>query len=138
MKRQQVSGGRAQTPIVEGWQLAPEGGAIHPGERTAVIADVHLGYEWARGSAGDCIPAHSLTETVTKLDSLLSRGPIDRLIVAGDLVESTRPCARTALELRRLARWLQARDVRLTILRGNHDRSVGSMAVGFVGSDEGG
>ena len=93
MKRQQVSGGRAQTPIVEGWQLTPEGGAIHPGERIAVIADVHLGYEWARGAAGDCVPAHSLAETLKKLERLLERSPIDRLVVAGDLVESPRPCA---------------------------------------------
>ena len=91
MKRQQVSGGRAQTPIVEGWQLTPEGGAIHPGERIAVIADVHLGYEWARGAAGDCVPAHSLAETLKKLERLLERSPIDRLVVAGDLVESRRP-----------------------------------------------
>ncbi len=32
----------------EGWLLSPEGAAIHRRERTAVIADVHLGYEWAR------------------------------------------------------------------------------------------
>ena len=46
------------------WQLTPEGAVIHPGERTAVIADLHLGYEWARGAAGDCVPAHSLDETL--------------------------------------------------------------------------
>ena len=128
MKRQQVSGGRAQTPIVEGWQLAPEGGAIHPGERIAVIADVHLGYEWARGAAGDCVPAHSLAETLKKLERLLERSPIDRLVVAGDLVESRRPCARTAADLARLARWLGERDVRLVLIEGNHDRSLAWMA----------
>ena len=58
---------------IDGWQLTPEGGALHAGERTAVIADVHLGYEWARGSAGDSIPAHSLAETLQDLESLLGR-----------------------------------------------------------------
>ena len=71
------------------------------GERTAVIADVHLGYEWARGSAGDCVPAHSLDETLARLERLLDRAPIARLVVAGDLVESPRPCRRTAADLRR-------------------------------------
>src|SRR5271157_1665915 len=127
MKRQHVSGGRAQTPIVEGWLLAPEGGAIHPGERSAVIADVHLGYEWARGAAGDCVPAHSLAETQNKLERLLERTPIDRLVVAGDLVESPRPCARTAAELARLALWLDQRGVRLVLIEGNHDRSLAGM-----------
>ncbi len=116
----------ASTPGVtmwESWQLTPEGAAIHPGERTAVIADVHLGYEWARGAAGDCVPAHSLDETRTRLDRLLARAPIERLIVAGDLVESSRPCHRTAADLRRLVDWLDPLGVRLLVLEGNHDRS---------------
>src|SRR5271165_2087124 len=106
MMRQQVSNGRGATSLCEGWRLTPEGGAVHPVERVAVIADVHLGYEWARGAAGDCVPAHSLAETVKKLERLVERSPIDRLVVAGDLVESPRPCARTAADLARLARWL--------------------------------
>ncbi len=70
---QTPSAGRTSIDAFEPWQLAPEGAAIHPGERTAVIADVHLGYEWARGSAGDCVPAHSLDETLSRLDRLLAR-----------------------------------------------------------------
>ena len=59
--------GRTGFSASESWRLAPEGAAIHLGERTAVIADVHLGYEWARGSAGDCVPAYSLDETLSRL-----------------------------------------------------------------------
>src|SRR5262245_62625557 len=70
----------------DSWELTPEGAAIHRGERTAVIADVHLGYEWARGAAGDCVPAHSLVETLGRLERVLGRAAIARLIVAGDLV----------------------------------------------------
>ena len=105
----------------DGWILSPEGAAIHPTERTAVIADVHLGYEWARASKGDCLPAHSLAETVAKLATLLDRGPVDQLIVAGDLVESPLPCRRTAEDLRGLTRWLGARQVSLLLVPGNHD-----------------
>jgi putative SbcD/Mre11-related phosphoesterase len=122
--------------IVGPWQLLPEGGVLHPGERTAVIADVHLGYEWARGASGDSIPAHSLAETVTKLDSLLARGPVERLVVAGDLVESARPCLHTAEEVTRLIRWLLERGVRLVLLRGNHDQCVGAMAGPGFGPNE--
>ncbi|HEV3163268.1 MAG TPA: metallophosphoesterase [Isosphaeraceae bacterium] len=105
----------------DGWLLAPEGAVVHPGERTAVIADVHLGYEWARGSGGDCLPAHSLRETLAKLETLLARARIERLIVAGDLVESSSRCRRTEDDLRRLSRWLAERAVKLVALRGNHD-----------------
>jgi uncharacterized protein len=106
----------------EGWQLVPEGAAIHPGEETAVIADVHLGYEWARGAAGDCVLAHSLEETLSRLSVMLDRARVLRLMVAGDLVESSRPCPRTAADVHRLRAWLAARGVALVVLEGNHDR----------------
>jgi uncharacterized protein len=107
----------------ESWRFTPEGAAIHVGERAAVIADVHLGYEWARGAAGDCVPAHSLDETLARLDRLMGRAAITRLVVAGDLVESPRPCRRTAADLRCLRNWLDALGVDLAVLEGNHDRS---------------
>ena len=105
-----------------GWLLAPEGAAVHPGERTAVIADVHLGYEWARARGGDCLPAHSLDETLAKLAALLARAPaVDRLVIAGDLVESAKPCPRTASDVRKLVAWLRARGVEPALVQGNHD-----------------
>jgi putative SbcD/Mre11-related phosphoesterase len=107
--------------LIDGWLLAPEGGVIHPRERLAVVADVHLGYEWARGRGGDCVPAHSLAETLAKLSSLLARAAIDRLVVAGDLVESPRRCRRTEADLAELTRWLANRGVTLVPLAGNHD-----------------
>ena len=105
----------------DGWQLTPEGAAVHPGERLAVIADVHLGYEWARAAGGDCLPPHSLAETLGKLARLLDRASIGRLVVAGDLVESSAPCRRTAADLRALFGWLLDRGVELIPVLGNHD-----------------
>ena len=110
-------------PMLDGWQFTPEGAAVHHGEQTAVIADLHLGYEWARGASGDCVIAHSLEETVARLTTLLSRSMPSRLIVAGDLRESARPCPRTADDVRRLEAWLADRDVSLLVLEGNHDVS---------------
>ena len=104
-----------------GWLLTPEGAVVHPRERTAVIADVHLGYEWARGHGGDCLPAHSLAETMEKLERLLGRVSIERLVVAGDLVESRRWCRKTERDLDALAQWLRVRGVSLVPLAGNHD-----------------
>jgi metallophosphoesterase superfamily enzyme len=117
----------ATTPALfdgpDGWLLDPDGAAVHPGERTAVVADVHLGYEWARGSGGDCLPAHSLAETLAKLGRVLERAPIaiDRLVVAGDLVESRKFCARTRRDVAALTAWLLDRGVELVSLLGNHD-----------------
>lgn len=104
-----------------GWWLAPERAAVHGAERTAVVADVHLGYEWARGQGGDCIPAHSLADTIQRLDSLFGRVNVTRLIVAGDLVESRKFCRNTEADLARLCAWLDDRGVELIALAGNHD-----------------
>ncbi|MGE3820302.1 MAG: metallophosphoesterase [Isosphaeraceae bacterium] len=107
----------------DGWLLDPAGAAIHPSERVAVVADVHLGYEWAREAGGDCLPEHSLAETISKLEGVLRRAPVDltRLVVAGDLVESPRPCVRTSRAVVDLSRWLGTRGVVLDALKGNHD-----------------
>ena len=103
------------------WLLTAEGAAVHTLEKTAVVADMHLGYEWARGNSGDCVPAHSLDEALSKLDTLVRRFKIERLIVAGDLVESPRFCRGTARDLSRLAEWLGARGIAFLCLAGNHD-----------------
>lgn len=115
----------ARTMIQQGWLLTPEGAVVHPTERVAVIADVHLGYEWSRASRGDMVPAHSLFETLRKLAALRERAEFHRLIVAGDLVESSRPCRRTAEDVLRLRRKLGDWGVELLRLRGNHDPSGG-------------
>ncbi len=87
-----------------------------------MIADVHLGYEWARGRGGDCVPAHSLAETLGKLSpAARTRFSIERLVVAGDLVESRRPCLRTSRDVSALTRWLTGRGVAFHPLAGNHD-----------------
>jgi putative SbcD/Mre11-related phosphoesterase len=111
-------------PVLEGWQFTPEGAAVHLDNQTAVIADVHLGYEWARGFSGDCVLEHSLQETLNRLQILFERTPLSRLIVAGDLIESPRPCDRTADDLRRLSSWLADHRVSLLVLEGNHDLSL--------------
>ena len=109
----------------DGWKLAPEGAAVHPAEKTAVIADVHLGYEWARASGGDCLPRTRWPRRWPSCSSLLGRAPIGRLVVAGDLVESPGPCRRTASDVRSLFEWLDERGVELVPVLGNHDPQTG-------------
>lgn len=104
-----------------GWCLTPEGAAVLEAERTAVVADVHLGYEWSRAAGGDVVPEHSLRETIAKLGRLFDRCDVARLIVAGDLTESASPCPRTARDVERLRHWLSERGVSLVALAGNHD-----------------
>jgi uncharacterized protein len=117
-------------PTFEGWQFMPEGAIVHQAEQTAVIADLHLGYEWARGAAGDCVIAHSLEETLTRFSTLLARVAVSRLIIAGDLLESARPCSFTARDVECLKAWLADRSVDLLALEGNHDLTFSPSARG--------
>ena len=52
-----------------------------------------------------------------------------RLIVAGDLVESPRPCRRTSEDVHRLREWLLRRGVSMLVLEGNHDRGLAHSSV---------
>lgn len=103
------------------WRLAPEGAAVHVERKLAVVADLHLGYEWARGRGGDQIPAHSLNEVITRLARLFDRFPIETLVVAGDLVESPRYCPSTERDLRGLGAYIRSRGATIVALQGNHD-----------------
>jgi putative SbcD/Mre11-related phosphoesterase len=118
-------------PHPDGWLLTPEGAAVHAGERTAVIADVHLGYEWARAARGDVVPPHSLEETLRKLASLCGRADLRRVVVAGDLVESPHSCRRTERDVRALRDWLGERGLELVWLRGDHDPRHAPLPLSF-------
>ncbi len=103
------------------WLLTSQGALVHAGSHTAVIADLHLGYEWARGRQGDLLPAHSLEQTHARLKALFETLPIRRVVIAGDFFESRRPCLRARKEAEALASWIDRQGVDLVALRGNHD-----------------
>lgn len=111
-------------PGPRGWRFAPEGAALHAATATAVIADVHLGYEWARAATGDVVPEHTLADTLRRLESMLGRGRFSRLVIAGDLVEPFGICPRTSRDVATLRRWLAGRGVELQGVRGDHDRTA--------------
>src|SRR5437016_2839343 len=70
------------------WLLTPQRVAIHVPTQTAVVADLHLGYDMVRLWGGDAVPAVSLDEQLAPLGRAIAEHAIGRLIVAGDLVES--------------------------------------------------
>ena len=108
-------------------ELDPRRGRDSRGGTQAVVADVHLGYEWA--AARPVIACRLIRWRRPWSGSRgCSPAPMTRLIVAGDLVESARPCRRTAGDVRRLRDWLGSRGVTLLALEGNHDRGLFAQA----------
>jgi len=103
------------------WLLTPERVAIHRPTATAVIADLHLGYDQARQKSGEAVPVTPLDYHLAGLRRLASRYPIQGVVFAGDLCEDGRG-SDAILPL--LATWLRGAGlVLLAIVPGNHDRA---------------
>jgi putative SbcD/Mre11-related phosphoesterase len=103
------------------WLLTPERTAVHMPTATAVIADLHLGYDQARRRSGEAVPRFDLDDTVAALQAVAMRHGVRRLIIAGDLLEDGR-CAERAKEF---LDWLRGAGLELAgIVPGNHDRGL--------------
>ncbi len=100
------------------WLLTPERMALHVPTATAVVADVHLGYDRARQQRGEAVPLTGLDDLLDALARFLRLHNLRRLVVAGDLLEDR---AGLAL-LPELLRWLEERRLELALVPGNHDR----------------
>jgi putative SbcD/Mre11-related phosphoesterase len=103
------------------WLLTPERAAVHVPTGTAVIADLHLGYDRARQRSGEAVPTTTLDDTLTRLTALFASPVVRRLLIAGDLVEN-RAGSREVTEL--VARLQNAGVELLGLVPGNHDREL--------------
>ena len=107
--------------IGEEWLLTPERAAIHLPSSTAIIADLHLGYDLARCRSGDAVPITPLDEQWAPLEKLFSCHTVARMVIAGDLVEKWHGDQMACL----IRDWLHHWKVELVgIVPGNHDSSI--------------
>jgi putative SbcD/Mre11-related phosphoesterase len=103
------------------WLLTPERVAVHLPTATAVVADLHLGYDRARQQSGEAVPSRDLDDLLRALTALQQEGGLGRLVIAGDLFENA-----TGITLvPDLRRWLKLHHLELVgIVPGNHDRGL--------------
>ena len=106
------------------WLLTPERAAVHLPTATAVVADLHLGYDLARHRLGDAVPSTGLDDTTAALSPLLRSRFVRRLLIAGDAVENQSGAELFAL----LMKWLASAGLEwIGLVPGNHDRSLGEI-----------
>ncbi len=104
--------------VLDDWLLTPERVAVHVPSRTAVVADLHLGYDRARRRGGDAVPGVLVAARMAGPLAALRRHGLTRLAVAGDLLEDGR-CKEVLDEFRA---WLDGAGLELVgIAPGNHD-----------------
>jgi hypothetical protein len=101
------------------WLLTPFRLAVHQPTKTAVVADLHLGYSQARRQSGDAVPHVSIETQLTPLRQACAALEIRELVVAGDLFESRLD----AESITRFRAIVDACRLRLAgVVPGNHDR----------------
>ena len=101
------------------WLLTPFRLAVHSATKTAVVADLHLGYSQARRRSGDAVPLVSIETQLLPLRQACAALEIRELVVAGDLFES----GLDADSIRRFRAVVDECRLRLTgVVPGNHDR----------------
>lgn len=88
------------------------------------IADPHFGKDAAFRAIGLPVPGSCTPATVTRLAVLVSALQPARLIILGDFLHAR--CGRTTAVWDALLAWRRTcRDLRITLVRGNHDRAAG-------------
>lgn len=105
--------------VFHDWLLTPQRAAIHVPSATAVLADLHLGYDEVRRRGGEALPTFDLGDSLTRLRTLVDRYQVRQLIIAGDLVEGARGGDAAQAFLQRLG---EVGLPLVTIVPGNHDR----------------
>ncbi len=107
-------------PVLPGLQAHASGAMWLPDSRTAIIADLHLGYSWAQRRRGELGP---LADTRTREKLLGCRDELqpERFVFLGDIVHAPRSCEPERDWITDTLRQL-SQDAELIAVRGNHDR----------------
>ena len=108
------------------WLLAHK--AIYwPARRMLVIADIHFGKAAAFRALGVPVPRGTTTQNLLALDVLLASYACEEIVFLGDFLHA-RAAHAPATVAAMLAWRARHRDLRLTVVRGNHDAHAGDPA----------
>src|SRR5215471_16228006 len=103
------------------WKLTADRIAYHLPTRSAVIADMHLGYVAARRGDGEAVPHFGEHEKIDHLLKVLHRRKLRSLVIAGDAVENATaghgPLCGFVMGLREI-------NVQAHLVLGNHDEHL--------------
>lgn len=115
--------------------LFPERAAWWARARTLLVADPHFGKAATFRSLGVPVPRGTTADALERLDAILHRVDVRRVLFLGDFLHARR--GRSVTTLGAVAQWREVhRDIAMTIVRGNHDREAGDVpAVGIEGID---
>ncbi|MBP0597234.1 ligase-associated DNA damage response endonuclease PdeM [Herbaspirillum sp. LeCh32-8] len=110
--------------------MLPERALLWPEHAMLVVADVHFGKAAAFRAGGIPVPHGTTRANLDLLDILIERHAARHIVFLGDFLHAR--AARAEATLAALADW-RARHtaLRLTLVRGNHDRHAGDPPAGL-------
>lgn len=106
-------------------QLLPHKALYWPRERLLAVADIHFGKAGAFRAHGVPVPHGTTQENLAALDAALAAVDVAHLIFLGDFLHAQAAHAATDALLAWRARHA---GLRVTVVRGNHDRHAGDPA----------
>lgn len=109
--------------VLDDWLLTTWRAAVHVPTRTAVVADLHLGYDRVRRKNGEAVPVRPMRDVLRPLAEGMRESSTRRLLIAGDLFEDARVEREETID--ELLAWIAEREIELVgVVPGNHDRGL--------------
>jgi DNA ligase-associated metallophosphoesterase len=104
--------------------LLPQKAMFWPRRRILLIADIHFGKAASFRALGVPVPHGTTAENLAALDELLAAYPVQHIVFLGDFLHARAAHASATLDA--MVAWrLRHASVKLTLVRGNHDRHAG-------------
>jgi len=107
--------------------LLPEKAVYWPAREMLIIADIHFGKAASFRAQGIPVPRGTTTENLLGLDALVARHGARHVVFLGDFLHAR--AAHASSTQQAMLAWRHSRpDLRLTLVRGNHDKHAGDPA----------
>ena len=107
--------------------LLPEKAVFWPAQAMLIIADIHFGKAASFRALGIPVPRGTTTENLAGLDALIEQHGARHVVFLGDFLHA-RAAHASSTQLA-MQTWRNTRrDLRLTLVRGNHDKHAGDPA----------
>ncbi len=117
--------------------LLPQKAVYWPREEMLIIADIHFGKAASFRAQGVPVPRGTTTQNLDALDALMALHDTAQIMFLGDFLHAR--AAHAPATLAAMLGWRHAhRELRLVLVRGNHDRHAGdpAAALGIEMADE--
>ena len=104
--------------------LLPDKAPYWPARRALLVADVHIGKAASYRALHQPVPRGTTEATLARLNTLLANHDCQLLVVLGGFLHAR--TGRAPATLARLQAWRQRHaELRIVLVRGNHDRHAG-------------